>query len=76
MTNSETDPESKILDGVTEEFLHPSSIKNHISKLADQALKKKPEDFNFESDTEDLDDLADEIFAAIHDHTHKYLHEE
>ena len=32
--------------------------------------------FNFESDTEDLDDLADEIFDALYDHTHKYLHEE
>ena len=31
---------------------------------------------DFESDTEDLDDLADEIFDALHDHTHKYLHEE
>ena len=76
MTNSETDPESKILDGVTEEFLHPSSIKNHISKLADQALKRKPDDFDFESDTKDLDDLADELFGAMHEHTHKYLHEE
>ena len=76
MTNSETDPESKILDGVTEEFLHPSSIKNHISKLADQALKRKPENFDFESDTTDIDELADEIFDALHDHTHKYLHEE
>jgi len=76
MTNSETDPESKILDGVTEEFLHPSSIKNHISKLADQALKRKPENFDFESDTKDIDELADEIFDALHDHTHKYLHEE
>ncbi len=76
MTNSETDPESKILDGVTEEFLHPSSIKNHISKLADQALKRKPENFDFKSETTDLDDLADEIFDALHDHTHKYLHEE
>ena len=76
MTNSETDPESKISDGVTEEFLHPSSIKNHISKLAGQALQRKRDDFHFESDTEDLDDLADEIFDALHDHTHKYLHEE
>ena len=76
MTNSETDPELEILDGVTEEFLHPSSIKNHISKLADQALKRKPENFDFESDTTDIDELADEIFDALHDHTHKYLHEE
>ena len=76
MTNSKTDPESKILDGVTEEFLHPSSIKSHISKLADQALKRKPENFDFESDTKDIDELADEIFDALYDHTHKYLHEE
>ena len=76
MTNSETDPESKILDGVTEEFLHPSSIKNHISKLAGQALQRKRDDFHFESDTEDLDDLADEIFDAMHEHTNKYLYEE
>ena len=76
MTNSEMDPESKKLDGVKEEFLHPSSIKNHISKLADQALKRKPENFDFKSETTDLDDLADEIFDALHDHTHKYLYEE
>ena len=76
MTNSEIENEFEILDGVTEEFLHPSSIKSHISKLADQALRKKPDDFNFESDTEDLDDLADEIFDALYDHTHKYLYEE
>ena len=61
---------------MTEEFLHPSSIKSHISKLADQALKRKPENFDFESDTKDIDELADEIFDALHDHTHKYLHEE
>ena len=76
MTNSETDPELKISDGVKEEFLHPSSIKNHISKLAHKALVSEKDDFDFESDTKDLDDLADEIFDALHDHTHKYLHEE
>ena len=76
MTNSEMENEFEILDGVTEEFLHPSSIKNHISKLADQALKRKPDDFKFESDTKDLDDLADELFDAMHEHTNKYLYEE
>ena len=76
MTNSEMENESEILDGVTQEFLHPSSIKSHISKLADQALKRKPENFDFESDTTDIDELADEIFDALHDHTHKYLYEE
>ena len=76
MTNSEMENELEILDGVTEEFLHPSSIKNHISKLADQALKRKPDDFKFESDTKDLDDLADELFDAMHEHTNKYLYEE
>ena len=76
MTNSETDPELKISDGVTEISPHPSSIKNHISKLAHQALVSEKNDFNFESDTKDLDDLADELFDALHDHTNKYLHEE
>ena len=76
MTNSEMENEFEILDGVTEEFLHPSSIKSHISKLAGQALQKERDDFHFESDTEDLDDLADEIFDALHEHTNKYLYEE
>ena len=71
MTNSEMENESKISDGVTEEFLHPSSIKSHISKLADQALQKKRDDFHFKSETTDLDELADEIFEALHDHTNK-----
>ena len=71
MTNSEMDPESKISDGVTEEFLHPSSIKNHISKLADQTITKGKKDFDFDTKTTDLDDLADEIFDALYEHTNK-----
>ena len=76
MTNSEMENELEILDGVTEEFLHPSSIKSHISKLADQALQRKPENFDFESDQDDIELLADELFDALHDHTNKYLYEE
>ena len=49
MTNSETDPELKISDGVTEVSPHPSSIKNHISKLAHKALVSEKDDFDFES---------------------------
>ena len=76
MTNSETDPESKISDGVTEEFLHPSSIKNHISKLASESFKKTPKDFDFDSNQDDIELLADELFDALHEHTNKYLYEE
>ena len=39
-------------------------------------MKRKPDDFKFDSKTTDLDDLADEIFDAMHEHTNKYLHEE
>ena len=71
MTNSETDPELKISDGVTEVSPHPSSIKNHISKLADQTIAKGKKDFDFDTKTTDLDDLADEIFDALYEHTNK-----
>ena len=53
-----------------------NKIKKHISKLAGQALNRKPDDFKFDSDTVDLDDLADELFDALHEHTNKYLYEE
>ena len=69
------DPESKKLDGVTEEFLHLFDKKSYL-KTSGSGTKEKAENFDFKSETTDLDDLADEIFDALHDHTHKYLYEE
>ena len=48
-----------------------NSIPNHISKKATDLFSKKRSDFNFESKTTDLDDLADELFDALYDHTNK-----
>ena len=76
MTNSEMDPNSKKLDGAKETVNQESLIQNHISKQANDLFKGERLDFNFDSDTEDLDDLADEIFDALYDHTHKYSYEE
>ena len=46
------------------------STKKNISSQVDEALKKRKDDmFNFDSETEDLEDLADEIFEALYQHT-------
>tara|TARA_B100000927_G_C16455532_1_gene465662 strand:+ start:1718 stop:1933 length:216 start_codon:yes stop_codon:yes gene_type:complete len=71
MTNSEMENESKASDGVKETPNQVFSIKSHISKLANKALAEEKKDFNFKSDTTDLDELADEIFDALYDHTNK-----
>ena len=69
MTKSEKDLNQS--DIQEEQFPLPNSIPNHISKKATDLFSKKRSDFNFESKTTDLDDLADELFDALYDHTNK-----
>ena len=69
MTKSEKDLNQ--LDIQEEQFPQPNSIPNHISKKATDLFAKKRSDFNFESKTTDLEDLADELFDALYDHTNK-----
>ena len=52
-----------------EQFPQNSSTKNDISDQVEVLLKRKNDMFKFKSETEDLDDLADEIFDALADHT-------
>jgi len=52
-----------------EQFPQNSSAKNDISDQVEVLLKRKNDMFKFKSETEDLDDLADEIFDALADHT-------
>ena len=77
MTNS--DPNiSKPSDSVEEQFLQEISIPNHISQEANNLFKAKrenPKDFLFEQEkvdaTDDIEDLADNLFDALYDHTNK-----
>lgn len=43
--------------------------KKNISSQVDELLKRKDDMFNFDSETEDLEDLADEIFEELYQHT-------
>ena len=75
MTNSEQNI-SKLSDSAEEQFLQEISIPKHISQQANDLFKKKsenPQDFLFESPPKgkDIDDLADELFDALYDHTNK-----
>ena len=69
MTKSDQDSNQSDLLG--DLSIHPNSIPKHISKKATDLFTKKNSDFNFESKTTDLDDLADELFDALYDHTNK-----
>ena len=75
MTNSDQNI-SKLSDSAEEQFLQEISIPKHISRQANDLFKQKrenPKDFLFEADPkgEDIDELADELFEALYDHTNK-----
>ena len=48
------------------------SISTHQIK---ELQNRKNDKFDFESDTEDIDDLADEIFEALYQHTNQQRNE-
>ena len=71
MTNSDQNT-SKDLDSVEETFPQEISIQEHISKEVNKLFEaKQADDFIFNQEIEDIDDLADELFDALHDHTNK-----
>ena len=49
--------------------------KNISTHQIKELQNRKNDKFDFESDTEDLDDLADEIFEALYEHTSKQINE-
>jgi len=71
MTNSDQNI-SKDLDSVEETFPQEISIQEHISKQVNKLFEaKQADDFIFNQEIEDIDELADELFDALHDHTNK-----
>ena len=75
MTNSDQNI-SKTSDSAEAQFLQEISIPKHISQQANDlfAKKAKRQDdfiFNDAEKYEDIDDLADTLFEALHDHTNK-----
>ena len=64
-------------DNITAQDAFKNALSDKIgSALDDKRMTVANDWLNAAHDTEDLDDLADEIFDALHDHTHKYLYEE
>jgi|TARA_B100001996_G_scaffold382222_1_gene373475 hypothetical protein len=54
--------------------IQDNSIQKLISQQADELFKvkaKKQDDFIFNQEVEDIDQLADDIFDALYDHTNK-----
>ena len=75
MTKSDQN-NSKPSDSAEGQFLQEISIPKHISRQANDLFKQKsetPKDFLFEAPPKgkDIDDLADELFEALYDHTNK-----
>ena len=61
-------------DSAEEQFLQEISIPKHISQQANDLFKQKKEkqeDFLFEADPkgQNIDELADNLFEALYDHT-------
>ena len=69
MTKSEKDLNQS--DIQEDQSIPVNSIPHLISNQESELFVKKRSDFNFESKTTDLDDLADELFDALYDHTNK-----
>ena len=48
---------------------------NTLTHQIKELQKRKDDLFDFKSDTKDIDDLADEIFEALYQHTSKQRNE-
>ena len=48
---------------------------NTLTHQIKELQKRKDDLFDFKSETEDIDDLADEIFEALYQHTSKHRNE-
>ena len=54
-----------------EKLIQSSSIQRHISNKVNSLFVEKRNDFSYdgEVETDDLDQLADNLFDALYDHT-------
>ena len=68
MTKSEK-TNLKLSGGRKETSHQETSVKQHISKQIHNLYDEKPKDFDYNTDTTDIDELADELFDALYDHT-------
>ena len=72
MTSSEKDT-SSLSTGQMDELIQNSLIQKHISNRVNDLFTAKSNDFSYneEVETDDLDQLADNLFDALYDHTNK-----
>jgi len=54
-----------------EQLIQSSSVQSHISSKASALFQAERNDFKFNKKIDDIDDLADELFDALYDHTNK-----